>query len=286
MISQSVFLPNRVTLVGILNVTPDSFSDGGRLLAADGRVDTERLLEQAEHLVSQGADVLDVGGESTRPGAQPVSREVEVERTQRVIERLCGSFEAPVSIDTRNAVVAEAALKAGARIVNDVTGLQHDPAIAERVADFDAILVLGHVRGTPLDMQRAPAYEDVLSEVADELEQSVARARAAGVSDRQIVLDPGIGFGKRLEDNLALMAHVGWLRDRMGLPLMLGPSRKSFIESITGDPLHDRDDATAAVCAVAAFEGVDAVRVHDVRRARRAVLIGGALRAARRKSVE
>ena len=286
MISQSVFLPDRVTLVGILNVTPDSFSDGGRLFAADGRVDAQRVLEQAEQLVSEGADVLDVGGESTRPGAHPVSHAVEIERTQRVVERLCGSFKAPVSIDTRNAGVAEAALKAGARIVNDVTGLQHDPAIAEVVADFDAVLVLGHVRGTPLDMQRAPSYEDVLNEVADELELSVARARAAGVSDRQIVLDPGIGFGKRLEDNLCLMAHLGWMRDRMGLPLMLGPSRKSFIQSVTGDPVHDRDDASAAVCAVAAFEGVDAVRVHDVRRARRAVLMGGALRAARRKSVE
>ena len=285
MLSQSLFLSNRVTLMGVLNVTPDSFSDGGMHVDTAGQVDSDAALRHARQLVLDGAHAVDVGGESTRPGAAPVPIEVEQARVVPVIQRLCSELDVPVSIDTRNAAVAKSALEAGALIVNDVSGLSHDPALAERVAESEALLILGHMRGTPLDMQRAPHFDDVLHEVADELETSVQRARDAGVSDRRIGVDPGIGFGKRLEDNLALMAQVGWLRERLGVPVMVGPSRKSFIEAVTGDPVGRRDEATAASCAVLAFGGVDAVRVHDVRQARRAVLMGQAIGSARRKSV-
>lgn len=285
MLSQSLFLPDRVTLMGVVNVTPDSFSDGGKLVDVAGEVDCEAVIRHARALVQDGAHVLDVGGESTRPGADPVPIQVEERRVVPAIERICAELDVPVSVDTRNASVAKSALKAGARIVNDVSGLSHDPALAERVAECEAMLILGHMRGTPVDMQSAPHYDDVLQEVADALELSIQRARKAGVSDRRMGVDPGIGFGKRLADNLALMAHVEWLRERLGVPVMVGPSRKSFIEAVTGDPVGSRDEASAASCAVLAFAGVDAVRVHDVRRARRAVLMGRAMGVARRKSV-
>ena len=189
----------------------------------------------------------------------------------------------PVSIDTQKAEVARRAIDAGATVINDVSGLATDPELAHVAAESGAILILGHMRGTPQDMQRAPRYEDVLAEVAREIEESVARARSAGVSTDCLVVDPGIGFGKRLQDNLELIAHAGWLRGRIGLPLMLGPSRKAFIGELTGRPVEDRDPDTWAVCAVAAFAGADAVRVHAVDGARSAVILGRALRDAQRK---
>ncbi|MCH2186196.1 dihydropteroate synthase [Myxococcota bacterium] len=285
MLSQSLFLPDRVTLMGVVNVTPDSFSDGGQFVGGAGDVDCSGVVRHAQQLVQEGAHAVDVGGESTRPGAAPVPLEVEERRVVPAIERICAELDVPVSVDTRNAAVARQAIRVGARIVNDVSGLTHDPALAECVAESEALLILGHMRGTPVDMQSAPHYDDVLREVVDELESSLQRARKAGVSDRRICVDPGIGFGKRLSDNLALMAHVDWMRERLGVPVMVGPSRKSFIEAVTGDPVGSRDEATAASCAVLAFAGVDAVRVHDVRRARKAVLMGRAMGKMRRKSV-
>lgn len=284
MTNESVFPPERVTLVGVLNVTPDSFSDGGRLLDEDGDVARGRLLDRARRLVDVGVHVLDVGGESTRPGAAEVPVDVEVARTEGAIGALAAELDVPLSIDTRKAAVARRALAAGATIVNDVSGLLHDPTLATVVAEADAVLILGHMRGVPATMQQSPRYDDVLTEVADELDESVARARAAGVPRSRLAVDPGIGFGKRLDDNLALLANVDRLRDRLGLPVLVGPSRKSFIERITGDPVGERDDASAAACAVAAFSGADAVRVHAAAAARRAVLMGRALRGARRKA--
>ncbi len=283
MTSESVFAPERVTLVGVLNVTPDSFSDGGRLLDGVGRVASGRLLEQARKLVADGAGVLDVGGESTRPGAAEVAVDEEIARTEGAIAALHEQLDVPLSIDTRKAEVARRALAAGASIVNDVSGLANDPELAGVAAEAGAWLVLGHMRGVPADMQQSPRYDDVLAEVIAELEASVGRARAAGVPTSRLVVDPGIGFGKRLEDNLVLLAHVERVRGALGLPVMVGPSRKSFIERITGDPVGARDEATGAACAVAAFTGADAVRVHDVAAARRAVLMGRAIRSARRK---
>jgi len=283
--SDTVFPLERVTIVGVINTTPDSFSDGGRLLADSGGVDEARVLARAEALLAGGAHVLDIGGESTRPGAAEVSAREEIARTAPVIAALAARFDAPLSIDTRKAGVAEAAISAGASVINDVTGLGHDPRVADVAARSESVLILGHIRGTPETMQDDPGYRDVLAEVAAELEGSIEIARSRGVPTASLVVDPGIGFGKRLEDNLQLIAHAGWLRDRLGLPLLLGPSRKSFLGRITGDPVEAREVATQAACAVAAFAGADAVRVHDADSARRAVAIGRALRDARRKEL-
>ena len=277
---------SRLEIVGVLNLTPDSFSDGGRFVSgaatAGARVDRAGVEVAAKELVAAGATILDIGGESTRPGASDVSLAEELARTQPAIEVLAAAGTVPLSIDTRKAAVAEAALAAGATLVNDVSGGHADPELLAVVAQHGAWVVLGHLRGTPETMQRDPRYDDVLAEVAGELEASVALATAAGVARDRIVVDPGIGFGKRLEDNLVLIAGVDRLRERLGLPLMLGPSRKAFLGTLTGDPVEERDPATHAACAVAAFLGVDALRVHDPAGARRAVAVGGALgRAAR-----
>ncbi len=280
----TIFPTDRVTIVAVLNATPDSFSDGGRLMRGSSRVDVEAAVDLAAELVEAGAHVLDVGGESTRPGAREVPVEAEIERTAPVVAALAKRFESPVSIDTRKAAVAEAALEAGARLVNDVSGLAHDPALADVTARFDAGLIVGHLRGTPETMQQAPRFADPLAEVAAELAESVAAAQARGVPRSRICVDPGIGFGKKLEHNLKLLAGAGALREQIGLPVLVGPSRKSFLGEITGDPVEARDPASWAACAVAAFAGADAVRVHAVPGAVRAVAVGRALRRAARDS--
>jgi dihydropteroate synthase len=282
LVDSTIFPRGRVTVVGVLNATPDSFSDGGRFVEGE-RVDVEAALEAAAALVRDGAHVVDVGGESTRPRAKAVSAAAEIARVVPVIEGLAKALDVPISIDTRRAEVAEAALAAGAKIVNDVSGLRFDPELAGVAARAGATLVLGHLRGTPETMQDDPRFDDPLEEVAAELEESAQVARAAGLSDERLAVDPGIGFGKRLEDNLALLAHGGWLRERLGLPLLVGPSRKSFLGTLTGDAVDRRDRATAAACAVAVFAGADAVRVHDVAGVRRAVAVARALREARRE---
>jgi dihydropteroate synthase len=277
-VKSALFRPDRVTIVGVLNATPDSFSDGGRFVVGEAAVDVERGVDRAAALLRDGAHVIDVGGESTRPGAPEVPAAVEMARTVRLVEAIAKRMDVPLSIDTRKAEVAEAALAAGASIVNDVSGLRHDPALADVAARAGAGMVLGHLRGTPQTMQQDPHFDDVLEEVAAELRESVARARAAGVPAASIAVDPGIGFGKRLEDNLALLARPQALRARVGAPVLVGPSRKSFLGALTGDPVGARDRATLAACAVAVFAGADAVRVHDVAGAVRAVAVARALR--------
>ena len=268
-----------VTVVGVLNVTPDSFSDGGRFATHD-RSDVGGAVAEALRMQHAGANVIDVGGESTRPGATEIPTAIELARVVPVLEALAKSCELPLSIDTRKSVVARAALAAGACIVNDVSGGRFDPALLRVVAERGAWLVLGHARGTPATMQRDPHFEDVLTEVAEELAARVADAEAAGVAADRIVVDPGIGFGKRQQDNLALLANVGWLGERLDKPVLVGPSRKAFLGQITGDPVDARDVATAAACAVAVFAGANAIRVHDVAAGVRAARIGESLRAA------
>ncbi len=206
--------------------------------------------------------------------------ELECARTVPLIEAFAKRFAVPLSIDTRKARVAEDAVAAGAHIVNDVSGLRFDPAIAGVVARAGATLVVGHSRGTPETMQAAPHYDAVIDEVAAELRESLAVARAAGVADRALVIDPGIGFAKRPEDNLALLVGIGALRAAVGgdLPVLVGPSRKSFLGRITGDVAAARDTASHAACAIAVYEGADAVRVHDVAGAVRACAVARALR--------
>jgi dihydropteroate synthase len=277
----NLFRRERVTILGVLNVTPDSFSDGGRFMSGDA-LDLDALVSEARAQLAAGADVLDVGGESTRPGATAISAAEEIARTQPVVEALTKELGAPISIDTRHGAVARAALEAGACIVNDVSG-GADAALLAAAARRGAQLILGHLRGEPTTMQREVAFADVIAEVGDELAASIARAEAAGVSRARIVADPGIGFGKRTAHNLALLANVGALRARLGVPILVGPSRKSFLGELTGerDPAR-RDLATNAACAVAVFAGADAVRVHDVAGARASARVARALREARR----
>jgi len=280
--ASTIFPRERVTVVGVLNATPDSFSDGGRLVGDGGAVDVDAAVAVAARMIEAGAQMIDVGGESTRPGAVEVPLALELDRTVPVVEALAKRFAIDISIDTRKAAVAEAALGAGARVVNDVSGLRFDAGLADVAAAAGASLIVGHLRGTPETMQQNPHFDDVLGEVAMELGVSLAVARGAGIPDARLAVDPGIGFGKRLEDNLALLANVGSLRAALGLPVLVGPSRKAFLGDLTGDPVECRDAATAAACAVAVFAGAAAVRVHDVVGAVRAVAVASALRGARR----
>ena len=282
MTQSTIFPQERATVVGVLNLTPDSFSDGGRFVSKGADLDLEAAVAEAEALVASGAGMLDVGGESTRPGAEEVPIAVEIARTRPLIEAMAKSTSVPISIDTRKAEVAEAALEAGATVVNDISGLQFDPMLAGVTARAGAAIVLGHLRGDPLTMQRRVQFQDVVEEVAAELRASADRALEAGIPAERIAVDPGIGFGKRLAHNLDLIANVGRIRESVGLPVLVGPSRKSFLGELTGEPVDRRVEATFAASAVAIFSGADAIRVHDVEGALRMATVARALRDARR----
>ncbi len=260
----------RAPVMGVVNVTPDSFSDGGRFLDADAAV------AHGLSLVADGAAVLDVGGESTRPGAEPVGADEELRRIVPVVRHLVdelatGEVSVPVSIDTTKAVVAAAALDAGAVIVNDVSAGRNDPAMFAVVAESRAGFVAMHMLGAPPTMQARPRYDDVVGEVADFLVERVSAARAAGIDAGALMADPGIGFGKRVEHNLELVARLPELATRVGVPVLVGTSRKAFIGSVLGgsDPTQ-RDDGTLATVTWALDHGAAMVRVHDVRAAARA----------------
>jgi dihydropteroate synthase len=260
-------------LMGVVNATPDSFSDGGRYL------DPEAARAHALRLVAEGADLLDVGGESTRPGAQDVPTAEEIRRVVPVIERIRGAgCAAPISIDTRKAEVARAALAAGADLVNDVSALG-DPATAEVVASSGVPVVLMHMRGTPADMAEHAVYADVCAEVERELAEALARAVKRGVREDRILLDPGLGFAKKPEHSLRLLAMLPRLR-RLGRPLLVGPSRKGFIGQATGAAIGDRLPGTLAAVTACVLAGVEFVRVHDVAPARQAARVAAAIRAA------
>jgi len=260
-------------LMGVVNVTPDSFSDGGRYL------DPEAALARAERLVAEGADLLDLGGESTRPGSAGVTAEQEMGRVVPVIEALRARGAAlPISVDTAKAEVARAALRAGADLVNDVTGLR-DPEMARLVAEAGVPAVIMHTRGSPADMQSRATYRDVVAEVAAELEQALRAAVRAGVAEERIVLDPGIGFAKTALQSLALLAGLPRLR-ALGRPLLVGPSRKSFIGAVTGAPVDGRLPGTLAAVAACVLGGAEFLRVHDVAEARQAALLAAAVRRA------
>ncbi len=254
----------RPALMGILNITPDSFSDGGRFQ------DRDAALRRIEELRSEGADIIDIGGESTRPGARPVSTQEELERVLPIVEAARRGSDVAISIDTTKTEVARAALEAGAEIVNDISGLQFDPEIGDLAAQHGAGLVLMHMRGEPRTMQEEIHYDDLLGEVQEELAAAVRRALDAGCARDQLVVDPGIGFGKTAEQSLTLLAHVDRFAE-LGLPVMVGPSRKSFIGKILGLPVDMRVEATIAACVVALLRGVRIFRVHDVAAVRRAL---------------
>jgi dihydropteroate synthase len=256
-------------LMGVVNVTPDSFSDGGLY------IDEDAAIEHGRELAALGADILDVGGESTRPGAEEVSAEEERARTEPVVAALAEAGRT-VSIDTSKLAVAEAALDAGAAIVNDVTALRHDPEIAALCTERGVGLVLMHMQGDPRTMQAEPTYDDVVDDVKAFLAERLEAAVGAGVAEERIWLDPGIGFGKTLEHNLELLRRLGQLRE-LGRPLVVGTSRKSFIGKIDGSEVGDRIGGTIASSVIAAAEGADVLRVHDAREAAQALRVADAI---------
>jgi len=260
--------------MGILNVTPDSFSDGGQFLSLD------RAVAQAEQMIAEGADLIDVGGESTRPGSEFVSEQQEINRVIPVIGRLSSNPSIPISIDTTKSSVARAALQAGAEIVNDISGLRFDVAIADEVARAGAGLVLMHSRGTPKDMQQLPPAEDIMSEVVSGLRESIRVANQYGVANENIAIDPGIGFGKTVAQNLELIAKLDQILAAFeGFPIMIGTSRKSFIGKLLNDaPADQRLSGSLATAVASVMNGANIVRVHDVKSAVEAVRVADAIR--------
>ena len=260
--------------MGVLNVTPDSFSDGGQFLSL------QSALAHAEQMINEGADVIDIGGESTRPGSESVSEQMEIDRVIPVVEQLRSRTTIPISIDTTKATVARAALDAGAEIVNDISGLRFDPRIANEVTRAGAGLVLMHSRGTPKDMQELPPVENILDEVRGGLRDSIRVAIERGVPSENIAIDPGIGFSKTVEQNLELIAKLDqFAREFAEFPLLIGTSRKSFLGKLLGGaPADQRLSGSLATVVAAVLRGAHIVRVHDVKATVEAVAVADAVR--------
>jgi dihydropteroate synthase len=263
--NRTLELPRRPLVMGIVNVTPDSFSDGGQ------HFDPDAAIEHALCLASDGANILDIGGESTRPYSQPVGAEEELRRVLPVIERLAQRVNVPISIDTSKTAVARAAIDAGAEIINDVTGLAGDAGMVALAVETSVGVCLMHMQGTPQTMQDNPTYSDVVADVLQYLRERRDAVTAAGVLPERICLDPGIGFGKTHEHNLSLMQRCHELH-ALGCPLLVGHSRKGFLSKILGDSAADRTNATIGAALSLAVQGVQIVRVHDVRAVREALL--------------
>lgn len=267
-----IILGGATAIMGVLNCTPDSFFDGGKFF------DKDKAIAHGLRLAEAGANFIDVGGESTRPkgvygeGAQPVAEEEELERVVPVIEALSHKLDIPISIDTYKAHVAEAAIRAGAAIVNDISGLLFDPRMATVVAQYHVPLVLMHLKGTPQNMQENPVYANLCDEVYQHLEKQIQVALQAGIPRSHLIVDPGLGFGKRLHDNYTLMRRLSELRG-LGCPILVGPSRKAFVGKVLNLPPEERMEGTAAAVAFAVKNGAHLVRVHDVAAMRRVVLI-------------
>ncbi len=263
-------LNERTHLMGILNVTPDSFSDGGMFL------DPDNAISHGIELASQGADIIDIGGESTRPGAKPLPPDEELRRVIPVIEGLSAEVAVPISIDTYKSLIAEKAIEAGAEMINDISGLHFDPKMADLATKYDVPVVLMHIKGTPEVMQLDPHYDCLLTEIMEYLEESIDIAERAGVDAGQIIIDPGIGFGKSVEDNLRIIRHLGEFKS-LGKPIMLGTSRKSFIGKILNAEVDQRDEGTLASISATIMNGANILRVHDVGPARKAAQIVDAI---------
>jgi dihydropteroate synthase len=267
----TIALGPRTWLMGIINVTPDSFYDGGK------RFDPAKAVADGIELVEAGADMIDIGGESTRPGAPPVSVEEELRRVLPVVQGLRRTVKVPISIDTYKAGVARAALAAGADIVNDISALRFDPEMAALLAREKVPVVLMHMQGTPRTMQAEPRYTNVLGEVRDFLEAQIGVALEAGVERKNIIVDPGIGFGKTLDHNLILLRGLPALAS-MGYPLLVGASRKTFIGKILGAEPDERLEGSLAAAVAAVFGGAHIIRAHDVKETCRAVRVADAIR--------
>ncbi len=247
---------SKTLIMGVLNITPDSFYDGGRYFSR------EKAVERARRLYDEGADIIDIGGESTRPGSSSVSVAEEIDRVCPVIEAISGDIDIPISIDTYKSDVADEALKAGASIVNDISGLAFDERMADVVAKHKAYIVLMHIKGTPENMQVDPQYENLLEEIYTYLEGAKNKALDKGIDKEKIIIDPGIGFGKTLEDNYKIIRNLEYFK-RMGFPLLIGVSRKSLIGKLYGGD-EDRLFATIALNSISVIYGADIIRIHDV----------------------
>jgi dihydropteroate synthase len=243
--------------MGILNITPDSFSDGGKFF------DLEKAVLRGKEMEKEGADIIDIGGESTRPGSDPISLEEELKRVIPVIESLSKEVSIPISIDTYKSEVAFEALRAGAEMVNDISALRFDPKMKEVVAKFDVPIVLMHIKGTPKNMQQKPIYADLFGEIISYLDESIKMAVQSGVSEDKIIIDPGIGFGKKLEHNLKILKELDKFKV-LEKPILVGVSRKSFIGQLTNAEVNDRLEGSLSALTVAILEGANIVRVHDV----------------------
>ena len=264
-------LSRRTHVMGVLNVTPDSFSDGGRFF------ETEKAVAQALQMERDGADIIDLGGESTRPFSKEISVEAEIERVIPVLQGVKGKLKAPVSIDTRKAAVAEAALEAGAAMINDISALQHDPKMAPLAARWGVPIIVMHMKGTPEIMQQSPHYEDLIPEIIQFLQQAVKRATSAGVEERLIMVDPGIGFGKGFDDNLQIIKQLHRL-EVLEKPILVGSSNKGFIGEILQKGVSERNTGTMATVSAAVMNGAHVVRVHDVAKAVETVKIIDAIK--------
>jgi dihydropteroate synthase len=252
-------LSKKTYTMGILNVTPDSFSDGGLYF------DKSAAIKRAIQMVEDGADIIDIGGESTRPGSEPVTIEEELRRTIPVIEELAKEVKVPISIDTYKSEVAKRALDAGASMVNDISGLRFDPEMPVVVSENKVPVVIMHIKGRPRDMQQNPVYEALIPEIMDYLREGIKIARQTGISEDKIIIDPGIGFGKTFDHNLGIIKHLHEFRF-LEKPILIGLSRKAFIGKILGDvPYTERPEGTAAAVAISIINGANIIRVHDVK---------------------
>ena len=270
---RTLILGKRTLLMGVLNVTPDSFSDDGFFF------DKEKAIAHGLRMVEEGADIIDIGGESTRPGSKPLELEEELRRVIPVIESLAKEVDVPISIDTYKSTVAQRAIEAGAEIINDISGLHFDPGLAQVAAKEDAPLVLMHIRGTPETMQKDVHYDSLFSEILQYLKDSIQRAESAGLDPRQIIIDPGIGFGKTVEDNLLIIKNLYEFRI-LGKPILLGTSRKTFIGKILNTEVEDRLEGTLSSIAIGVLNGAHIIRSHDVLQAKKAIVVADAIRMA------
>jgi len=257
-------LGERTLVMGVLNITPDSFSDGGFFF------EPHRAIEHGLRMAEEGADIIDIGGESSRPGSDPVPVDEELKRVIPVIEGLASHLKIPLSVDTYKSQVAERAIEAGAQMINDISGLRFDPQIPAVAARYDTPLIIMHIQGTPKMMQQDPFYEDLMGEIIAYLREGIKKAERGGVDPHQVIVDPGIGFGKRVQDNLVIINRLYEL-NVLGRPLLIGTSRKSFIGAVLDAEVHQRGIGSLATVAVSVLKGAHIVRVHEVASARQAV---------------
>jgi len=266
-------LVKRVRVMGILNVTPDSFSDGGRFISESA------IMDQVRKMVTDGVDIIDIGGESSRPFAAPVSIEEETARVLPTIQTIRKEFSIPISVDTTKATVARKAIEAGADIINDISALRFDPHMAELARETGNSVIIMHMQGTPGNMQKDPKYDDVVGEIIAFLSERIEWAVAQGIKREKIIIDPGIGFGKTCAHNLSILKHLDRFKS-LDCPLLLGHSRKAFIGTILDRDINDRDTATAIISALSCLKDVDIIRVHDVDKTVQAIKMAAAIESA------